>query len=163
MNYPAASCGVSIKDSNPSLERSKLRGTNPKRELDRINRIDMIENQNSYLTPARRSSLEPQRRQRKVVRSRNAWGSRSVEPSELVSPLADHQARLCFAWLPRSEVLERPHSESGGRSSLERIYKINEMSGLCVSRNGNPDYRACPVGCFFSPIQAEYPDLCCSL
>jgi glycosyltransferase involved in cell wall biosynthesis len=32
MNYPAASCGVSIKDTNPSLERSKLRGTNPKKD-----------------------------------------------------------------------------------------------------------------------------------
>ena len=32
MNYPAASCEVSIKDTYSSLERSKLRGTDPKRD-----------------------------------------------------------------------------------------------------------------------------------
>ena len=32
MNYPAASCEVSLKDTETTLERSKLRGTDPKRD-----------------------------------------------------------------------------------------------------------------------------------
>ncbi len=32
MNDPAAGCGVSIKDTHSSLERSKLPGTDPKRD-----------------------------------------------------------------------------------------------------------------------------------
>jgi hypothetical protein len=32
MNHPAASCGVSLKDTETALERSKLRGTDPKRD-----------------------------------------------------------------------------------------------------------------------------------
>jgi len=135
MNYPAASCGVSIKDSNPSLERSKLRGTNPKRELDRINRIDMIENQNSYLTPARRSSLEPQRAQRcrPQTHTDNCRLAQGVEVSQ------SERKQTCLLSF-HSCLPSVPAASSAGSplpGPLERLHKspshtVHTLQPLCI-------------------------------
>jgi hypothetical protein len=145
----------------------------------------MIERKDIFLTPARRSSLETKRAQRYwpqtglrlqatplQAHTDNCRLAQGVEVSQNEKKqtclLSFHSClpsmpAASSAGSPLPGPLERPHSESGGRSSLERIYRINEMFGLCVSRNSNPDYRAYPVGCFLTPVQPGYPELCCSL